>query len=258
MFYLTTLNLNRFLVEEPPTVQEGENSVWNAAAVDAWHHSDYLSRNYILSYLSDDLFGVYRTLNTAKAVWDALEYKYKTQDAGAKKFIVGRFLDYKMVDSKSVDDQVQELEVIFHEIHAEGMMLSEGFQAAAIIEKLPPSWKEFKNYLKHKRKEMTVKELALRLRIEEDNRNSGVGTQVNDQTVGEVRANVIEHGSSSKAGNRKKNNYAPRGSSFKRSGKNDSKGNSFKKFEGMCYNCNRKGQCSDRRLKWCQLKCCNF
>ncbi|GMP23014.1 hypothetical protein CsSME_00000779 [Camellia sinensis var. sinensis] len=50
------------------------------------------------------------------------------------------------------------------------MVLSESFQVAAIIEKLPPSWKGFKNYLKHKRKVMKLEELIMRLRIEEDNR----------------------------------------------------------------------------------------
>ncbi|GJT47457.1 hypothetical protein Tco_0956172 [Tanacetum coccineum] len=49
------------------------------------------------------------------------------------------------------------------------MTLSETFQVAAIIEKLPPSWVEFKNYLKHKRKEMSVEDLVVRLGIEEDN-----------------------------------------------------------------------------------------
>ena len=38
--------------------------------------------------------------------------------------------------------------------------------------KLPPAWKDFKIYLKHKRKEMNVEELIVRLRIEEDNRRS--------------------------------------------------------------------------------------
>ena len=68
-----------------------------------------------------------------------MEKKYKTKDAGTKKFIVGKLLDYKMVDSKTVLSQVQELQVILHEIHAEGMSVSESFQVAAIIEKLPPS-----------------------------------------------------------------------------------------------------------------------
>ena len=47
------------------------------------------------------------------------------------------FLDYKMVDSKTVVSQVQELQVILHEIHYEEMMLSKTFQVAATIVKLP-------------------------------------------------------------------------------------------------------------------------
>ncbi|KAL6311666.1 hypothetical protein AAG906_022598 [Vitis piasezkii] len=49
------------------------------------------------------------------------------------------------------------------------MELSESFQVASIVEKLPPSWKDFKNYLKHKRKEMGLEGLIVRLKIEEDN-----------------------------------------------------------------------------------------
>lgn len=95
-------------------------------------------------------------MGTSKELWDALEKKYKTEDAGLKKFIAAKFLDYKMVDGKSVVTQVQELQVIIHDLLAEGLVISGAFQVAALIEKLPPSWKEFKNYLKHKQKEMTL------------------------------------------------------------------------------------------------------
>ncbi|KZV25640.1 hypothetical protein F511_18924, partial [Dorcoceras hygrometricum] len=100
------------------------------------------------------------------------------------------FLDFKMLDFKPVISQVQELQLILHDIHAEGMNLSESFQVAAIIEKLPPAWKEFKNYLNHKRKEMNVKELIIRLRIGEDNRNS----ERCFFTPNVSKANVVEHG----------------------------------------------------------------
>ncbi|PHT72052.1 hypothetical protein T459_22837 [Capsicum annuum] len=50
------------------------------------------------------------------------------------------------------------------------LIVNDAFQVAAIIENLPPIWKDFKNYLKHKCKEMTVEDLIVRLRIEEDNR----------------------------------------------------------------------------------------
>ena len=89
-----------------------------------------------------------------------------------KKFIVGRFLDFKMVDSKTVISQIQELQVIIHNILDEGMVLSENFQVVAAIEKLPPSWKDFKSYLKHKCKDVSFEDLIVRLPIEEDNRNA--------------------------------------------------------------------------------------
>ncbi|XP_069145711.1 homeobox-leucine zipper protein ROC8-like [Solanum lycopersicum] len=39
------------------------------------------------------------------------------------------------------------------------MVVNEVFQMAVMIEKLPPSWNDFKNYLKHKRKEMKLEDL---------------------------------------------------------------------------------------------------
>ena len=89
-----------------------------------------------MNVLVDSLCNVYSNKKTTKKLWESLDRKYKTEDAGAKKFFMGRFLDYKMVDSKTVVSQVQELQVILHEIHVEGMMLRETFQVAAIIEKL--------------------------------------------------------------------------------------------------------------------------
>ena len=74
-------------------------------------------------------------------------------------------------------------------------MLSENFQVATIIEKLSPTWKYFKNYLKHKRKEMSIEDMIIRLRIEEDNRGS---EKKGIQNSGEAEANFVENGQSSK------------------------------------------------------------
>ena len=139
LFYLTTLNLARFLNEDGPKLDVGETDKEKLAAVDAWNHSDFLCRNYVLNGLENTLYNVYSPLKTAKELWDSQDKKYKTEDVGLKKFIVGKFLDFKMVDSKTVLSQVQELQVVVHDIHAEGMTLSETFQVVAFIEKLPPS-----------------------------------------------------------------------------------------------------------------------
>ncbi|KAL8146420.1 hypothetical protein AgCh_004238 [Apium graveolens] len=162
-----------------------------------------------------------------KALWESLDHKYKTEDAGAKKWIVGRFLDYNMTDSKTVVSQMQELQVIIHEIHAEGMIISETFQVAAVIEKPPPAWKMFKNYLKHKRKEMTMEDLILRLRIEEDNRGSG-----KKMNVATEKANIVEHVESSKP----KKTTSGKGEKLEPKG-----GISKSKFQGKCYNCDKVG-----------------
>ncbi|KAK3028793.1 hypothetical protein RJ639_039059 [Escallonia herrerae] len=145
--------------------------------------------NYILNGLDNALYNVYSPMVNAKALWESLERKYMTEDAGSKKFVVGKFLDFKMMDSKTVISQVQEFQLILHDIHAEGMVLGESFQVAALIEKLPPTWKDFKNYLKHKRKEMKLEDLIVRLRIEEDNRQSEKKAGNYHQ---EAKANVVE------------------------------------------------------------------
>ncbi|CAN6726140.1 unnamed protein product [Malus baccata var. baccata] len=191
LFYLITLNLANVLREIEP-IADGENifSAETLTTIDAWKHNDFLCINDILNALDDSLY----------------DKKYKTEDAGSKKFVVGKFLDYKMVDSKSVVSQTEDLQKIIHDIHVEGMIINESFQVASIIEKLPPSWKEFKSYLKHKRKEMTLEDLIIRLRIEEDNRKNDKGMQGHraqecrhrrDQGPGNQgnnnRANLIEH-----------------------------------------------------------------
>lgn len=138
LFYLTTLNLVRFLTEDAPKLKEDESDVQLVSAVQAWNHSDFLCRNYIMNCLSDSLYNVYSVLKTSKALWDSLDRKYRTEDAGTKKFIVARLLEFMMVDSKKVVSQVQDLQMIMHDMEAEGMPMNEAFQVAVIIEKLPP------------------------------------------------------------------------------------------------------------------------
>ncbi|GJU97841.1 protein SRG1 [Tanacetum coccineum] len=113
--YLTTLGLVRFLKETVPQVEppfEGQSSNAQVVqAVEEWKHSDFLCHNYVLNGLIDPLYNVYCKTTTVKELWESLERKYKLR-----------------------------MLVLIHDIHAEGMTLCETFQAAAIIEKLPPSW----------------------------------------------------------------------------------------------------------------------
>lgn len=68
----------------------------------AWKHSNILCKNYILSGVQDDLYNVYNNTKTSKELWNVLKKKYKTEDAGMKKFIIAKFLEFKLVDNKAL------------------------------------------------------------------------------------------------------------------------------------------------------------
>lgn len=93
-------------------------------------------KNYTLNELDNTSFDVYNSIKITKVVREALDKKYKAKDTNMKKFIVGKFLDLKMVDSRTVMNQVQKFQLILHYINAKDMSLSESFQMTAIIEKL--------------------------------------------------------------------------------------------------------------------------
>ncbi|CAM9000087.1 unnamed protein product [Rhodiola kirilowii] len=226
-FYLSQLGFARYLTEETPRVNEKESDTQVLMAYNAWKDAEYLCRNYVLNSLNDVLYKVYKTKNSAKELWGSLDRKYRTENAGSKKYIVGRFLEFSMVDSKTVTSQVHDLQLIMHEMNSEGMVVNEPFQVVAVIEKLPSGWKDFKNYLKHKRKEMYMEDLVIRLKNEEDNRLSDKGLKLSTG-----RANVVEHGESSK-GKKPFNKLGLKGGTIKKKAK--------PKFAGKCFNCDKEG-----------------
>ncbi|GJT67865.1 hypothetical protein Tco_1019345 [Tanacetum coccineum] len=90
-FYLGTLNLAWFLNEtapqwKPTEVRSVPPNAQVVQDVEAWKHSDFLCHNYVLNGLVGSLYNVYCKTTTAKELWESLERKHKTEDAGTKKF----------------------------------------------------------------------------------------------------------------------------------------------------------------------------
>ncbi|KAL5582162.1 hypothetical protein UlMin_014604 [Ulmus minor] len=157
-----------FLTENAPVLKDDEQDIQAVSAIDAWKHSDFLCRNYVLNGLTDSLYNVYSDKKTAKELWESLDRKYKSEDAGSKKFV-------------------------------------------------------------HKRKEMSIEDLVVRLRIEEDNRCS----EKRGYNLSVAKANVVEHGQSSKFKKNKSNKgpkLGPKGGVSKK-----------QKFQGKCFNCDKIG-----------------
>ncbi|GKB35787.1 DNA polymerase zeta catalytic subunit-like protein [Tanacetum coccineum] len=157
LFYLTSLHVSYVLTDSDPVdlyLVDGQNVTTEAQMADyeraasQWNHKEYNCRNYILNDLDDSL----------------------TQVACSMKFVVEKFLNFKMNDAKPVVKQVEELQIIVHKMEVEGMGINSNFLVGSIIEKLPQSWKNFKLYLKHLTGDMSFEQLVLKIRVEEDNR----------------------------------------------------------------------------------------
>ncbi|KAL2506121.1 Uncharacterized protein Adt_21742 [Abeliophyllum distichum] len=73
LFYLTTLNLARFLTEDAPKLKQGERDIQAVIAVEACKHSNFLCQNYVMNSLADSLYNVYSTIKIAKKLWESLD-----------------------------------------------------------------------------------------------------------------------------------------------------------------------------------------
>ena len=72
-----------------------------------------------------------------------------------------------MVENRSVVGQAHEIQVLAKELEHFPCLLPNKFVAGSIIAKLPPSWRDFATFLKHKRQEFSVAELIGSLDVEE-------------------------------------------------------------------------------------------
>ncbi|KAJ9545321.1 hypothetical protein OSB04_025028 [Centaurea solstitialis] len=76
-----------------------------------------------------------------------------------------------MVDDKPILEQVHELQVLVNKMNNLTIPLPEISQVGAIVDKLPPSWKDFSKRMMHKYKDYSLDDLLKHLRIEEETRN---------------------------------------------------------------------------------------
>ncbi|GJX09535.1 hypothetical protein Tco_0199394 [Tanacetum coccineum] len=152
-----------------------------------WENDDYIYQGHILNGMSDSLFDVYTNVELAKELWDSLESKYMAEDSSSKKFLVSNFNNYKMVNSRPVMEQYNKLIRILGQYTQHGFKMDESISVSSIIDKLPPSWKDFKNTLKHGKDDLSLVQLGSHLRIEESLRaqesNKGKGKEVAGTSV---------------------------------------------------------------------------
>ncbi|KAD5962028.1 hypothetical protein E3N88_13501 [Mikania micrantha] len=130
-------------------------------------------------------------------------------------------------------EQYNELLRILGQFTQHDMKMDESIQVSSIIDKLPPSWKDYKHNLKHQKGELTLVELGSHFRIEESLRGFEK-TWVNDdkKPVGPSSVNLVEEVGSSK------NNHKLKGK--RKFQVKDNKGSNKKQII-TCWKCGKVG-----------------
>jgi hypothetical protein len=76
---------------------------------------------------------------TAKDVWVALEVKFLLEDATNKKFLASKFMNYRMVDARSIVNQFNEILHISSQFGQHNMKMDDEIDVSSIIDKFSPS-----------------------------------------------------------------------------------------------------------------------
>ena len=92
-------------------------------------------------------------------------------DVGRELYVMEQFLNYRMVENRSVVEQSHEIHTLAKDLKncskESPCVLPDKFVAGGIISKLSPFWRDFATSLKYKRQEFTIDGLIGTLDVEE-------------------------------------------------------------------------------------------
>ncbi|XP_075101855.1 uncharacterized protein LOC142177282 [Nicotiana tabacum] len=179
-----------------------------------WLEDDFVCRSMIPNAMSNALFNVFHKCYPAYELWVAISRRYVIEDAGNRSFLINKYINFKMDDSKPVIDQVNELNKIVS-------------QCADV---------DYHMKLKHKTASLNLDQLLQHIQIEYEARNR-------DLLVynGKDKVHNIENFTSSKSAKTKVNKFhnGNKTSDYKK--RFDSKNGISKKNRGHCFVCGKMG-----------------
>ncbi|XP_031263390.1 uncharacterized protein LOC116121570 [Pistacia vera] len=146
-FFLKQLQIAYVLTDPCPSVtsnaQANSEEIFKLkTAEQKWLNDDNTCHRHILNSLSDHLYYQYSDkTKSAKELWEELKLVYLFEEIGTKRSKVKKYIEFQMVDEKSILEQVMELNNIADSVVAAGMLIDESFHVNVILSKLPLSWK---------------------------------------------------------------------------------------------------------------------
>ena len=141
-----------------------------------------------------------------------------------------------MVDNKDIKLQINEYHKLLEELRARKIEPPEQFIAGLLIEKLPDSWNDYKQKLKHKQKQLSLADLITHIIIEDTNHKKQKAAKAKQMAT---KANLVQTDTKRYKHKSQNSDNKPKISSPQ----------AFKK-KGTCYVCGKSGhhapQCKKR------------
>ncbi|KAL2245993.1 UNVERIFIED_CONTAM: hypothetical protein Sindi_2867500 [Sesamum indicum] len=152
LIFFEQLDMDYVLFQNPPeTTAEISTLAITAAAIPAegtttksehetklkYDRDNKTVRGHLLNHMNNSLFDLFVNYKSAKEIWATMEARYRGDDAGRKKYVVGKWLQFQMVDEKPIMDQIHEYENLVTEVLSEGMKMCEILQANGTSGEIP-------------------------------------------------------------------------------------------------------------------------
>ena len=94
-----------------------------------------------------------------------------------------------MTKDRDVSSQIHDYYLLINDLVIEDIKSPEPFVVGYLVETSPESWKDYKNNMKHKMKQMSLKDVIIHIRNEEQNRNRDNVEKAKELSS---KANVVE------------------------------------------------------------------
>ncbi|KAG5586876.1 hypothetical protein H5410_047310 [Solanum commersonii] len=139
-FFLRRLKLEYVLEKPCPDAPSSEVATDEATLIKEQivklQDDDYLCKNCILGGMSNKYYDQYYIkCKFTKEICDTLKAIYLAEEGSSKKFLVSNYMEFKMVDDKSISKQVQEFQLIAKEASSTKFLVSNYMEFKMIDDK---------------------------------------------------------------------------------------------------------------------------
>ena len=111
------------------------------------------------------------------------------EDVGTQKYVIGNSTNFQMTEDRNVSSQIHDYHLLINDLAIEDIKLPEPFVVSYLVETFLESWKDCKNNIEHKRKQMSLEDIIIHIRIEEQNQNRDNVEKTKELSS---KANVVE------------------------------------------------------------------